>query len=657
MPGHEFRQAQTALISHYIDQENNFSPLYETPLVGKPWISILLEVPIYEWSVVGLSRMTDWPLVVAARWVSLSSFYLLLPALYLLLGMVGVSQQRRLLTLALILCCPVYIFYSRAFLIESMELMCCAWFLFGYVMMMARRRWTWFMLATVAGTGAALIKSATFAVWLVPAAAYSAWQLWHGVRQRVGVSAFFQTLFWGFAGVVVPLGALRLWIELTDPLKETHKTAWIFTSKNLSLGNWGLDNLSARFSPGTWSILTQRWSEAIMSPWLIGVGLVAGLVAFPAQRGRIAGMAGVFFAAQLLFPFAYAYQEYYFYACALFLLGGLGFVLHGLLDSRLPRWISWSLLLVLPLAQLQTYWRVYRPYQLVEATGDISLTAALRKLTPRDSVIVVSGADWGAMIPYYSQRRALMILDGSINNQDYLERVFTDLWDEDVGALVLLHGQRSNTMLRDLAVAHFGLDATPTFSHPIGDIYCSRRYSASIRRALKEPGNPPELIVGTPEEDTVIANALTRVNSGLARTQLSAISPAPIRAHFAYGLGSFGYGSETVLSAHPDSEVWVRAPAKAKQIEWSFGMVYEAWGRGGDKTNGVDFTIIGLRPGQGERVIYKRELDPVRRVADRGRQREFIPYEPLPGEILHFKTGSRGSYAFDWTYWASINVK
>src|ERR1041384_4119866 len=48
MSGHEFRQAQTAITTYYIDKQDNFSLLYETPVLGKPWVSILMEVPIYE---------------------------------------------------------------------------------------------------------------------------------------------------------------------------------------------------------------------------------------------------------------------------------------------------------------------------------------------------------------------------------------------------------------------------------------------------------------------------------------------------------------------------------------------------------------------------------------------------------------------------------
>src|SRR5436190_18871455 len=83
MPHQEFRQAQTALISYYIDEQNNFSWMYETPVVGKPWVSILLEVPVYEWSVVLLSRATASSHLIAVRSISLASFYPTLPLLHL----------------------------------------------------------------------------------------------------------------------------------------------------------------------------------------------------------------------------------------------------------------------------------------------------------------------------------------------------------------------------------------------------------------------------------------------------------------------------------------------------------------------------------------------------------------------------------------------
>lgn len=657
MPGHEFRQSQTAITTHFIDRENNFSLLYETPIVGKPWVSILLEVPVYEWSVVLLSRATGLSHVVAARTISLTCFYLCLPALYLLLGRMGISRPRRLLPLSLILCGPVYIFYSRAFLMESMELMCCGWFLFGFVRMMDHRRWPWFALTTVAGTGAALIKSATFAVWLIPAAAYAAGMLWGDLRSRRGWSAPLQTMFWGLAGVTVSLGLLRLWILLTDPIKAAHASGWIFTSKNLAQGNWGLADFAARFSPKIWEILFLRWQEALMSPWLIGAGLLAGLLAFPAQRWRLAGVASVFFLAQLMFPFAYAYQEYYFYACAVFLLAGLGFALHGLLDSRLPRWCCWLLVAVLPAAQLHTYWRVYYGQQMIQSNGGFSFTETLRDFTPRESVIIVGGADWAAIIPLYTQRRALMIRNGLDEDPAYVARAFGELADEDVSALVLVRDQRGNGRLRDLAVGAFDLDATPTFTHDIADVYCSRRYSNRVKQGLKDRGYYGDITVTTPAAAPAMKSEQFKISAGLARTSFGNVSPAPLRARFTYGLSRLRDGQEEVLDAHPDSDLWLRAPTGATRIEWDYGMFSSAWEREGDKTDGVELAVTGITPGGGQRLIYQHTLDPARQPADRGRQHASIPYQALPGEFLHFRTRPHNTYSYDWTYWARIEVK
>ena len=658
MPGHEFRQAQTAITADYIDRQDNFSLLYETPILGKPWVSILLEVPVYEWSVVWLSRVAELPHHQAARSISLACFYLTLPALYLLLGRLGLAWPRRLLVLALVMVCPVYIFYSRAFLMESMELMCCAWFLFGYVRMMDRRRWYWFLLATVAGTGAALIKSATLAVWLCPAAAYSIWLLAQTARTRAGWGAFFQVVFWGLAGVVVPLGALRLWIGLTDPIKAAHASAWIFTAKNLSEGNWGLTDILARFSAGTWGTLLDRWSEAIMPPWLIGAGLIAGLVFFPRERGRVLGLGGVFFLAQLLFPFAYAYQEYYFYACAVFVLGAFGFILHALLDSRLPRWCCWLVIAVPFAAQLNTYWRNYHDVQILRSNGGFPFTEALRDLVPRESVIIVAGADWAAMIPLYSGHKALMIRNGLEHDPAYLQRAFAELADEDVAALVLFEGQRGNQALVDQVAAAFGLDAVPTFTYyRTAEVYCSRRYVGRVREGLKAKGNYGGLTPGPERPDVNWADRTFRVTDGLARTLFAAVSPAPVRAHFTFGPSYYLPRSGAVMGAHPDSDLWVPSPAQAKRIEWDFGIIPAAYERTGGRTDGVEFAVTGLLPSGGTRMLFERTLDPVSRPADRGRQQVVVAYHPVPGEILHFTTRPGKSNAFDWAYWVRIDVK
>lgn len=656
MAGHEFRQSQTAIVSYYIDEQNNFSPLYETPILGKPWVSILLEVPVYEWSVVLLSRATGLPHFLAARGLSLACFYLALPALYLLLGRFGLTKPRRLFALALVLTCPVYIFYSRAFLMESMELMCCAWFLLGFVRTMDERRWSWLTLTVFAGTLAALIKSITFAVWLLPAAGYGAWHLWGALRARQGWRAPLQTVLWGLACVVVALGALRWWINLTDPIKAAHASAWIFTSKNLSEGNWGVLDFVARFSPKTWAILLERWKEAIMTPWIVGAGLITGLI-FKQVRRPVLGLAAIFFLAQLMFPFAYAYQDYYYYACAVFLAGALAFVLFGVLDSRLPRWCCW-LIVALPLgAQLNTYWQGYRPAQQLISPGGFPFTDALRDLLPKESVIIVAGADWAAMIPLYSQHKALMIRNGLEYDLDYLDRAFNDLADEDVSALVLAGNTRGNRDVLNRAMAKFGMDSIPTFSHPIADVYCNQHYIDRVQQDIRGSRKYGEITFKPRPPEEKPPNQPFDISTGFARSSFGNISPAPFRAYFAFGLSHQTVDGRVGLTAHTESDLWLRAPAKATQIKWDFGIIAEAYERTGDKTDGVEFTITGEVPTGQSREIYSRVLDPANQPADRGTQHEIIPYQPLPGETLRFSNLPNGSPNYDWAYWARIEVK
>ncbi len=654
MPGHEFRQAQTALVAYYIDEQNNFSLRYELPLLGKPWVSVLLEVPIYQWSVVGLSRAIGVPHFMAARTVSLACFYFALPALYFLLGRLGLGRPRRLLALALILTCPVYIFYSRAFLMESMAVMCCAWFLLGFVRTMDERRWSWLALTIIAGTLAALIKSLTFAVWLVPAAGYGAWMLGRDWRRGQGWRPALRTVLWGAAGVAVALGALRWWILLTDPIKAAHHSAWIFTSKNLSQG--GLLEIAGKVSRQTWGIWLERWQEAIMPPWLIGLSVLTGVALLRAVRWRVLGLSAVFMLAQFMFPFAYAYQDYYYYACTVFLLAALGLGLHGVLDSRLPRWCVWLIIALPFVAQLHTYWHGYRPAQIVKSSGGFPFTAAIRDLTPKKSVIIVAGSDWAAMIPFYAQRKALMIRSALENDDAYLTQVFDDLAGENVSALVLTGDARDNGALVERVAERFGMEAVPTFTHPVADVYCKTSERDFVQECLRHYGEVSIKLKDAegkptdPKQPFAISAAVARVNFGN-------VSPAPFRAYFEFGLSHLEADGDKVMFAHPNSDLWLQSPAQATQVVWDYGIFPNAYEQADAKTDGVEFLITGEIPSGERRQIYRRLLDPTNVPADRGRQHAVVPYRSRPGETLQFSTRPNKATTCDWAYWVKIEVK
>ena len=656
MPGHEFRQAQTALISYYIDQDDDFSLLYEVPILGKPWVGLLLEVPIYEWSVVGISRLLDCSHLSAARGLSLACFYASLPALHLLLAWAGVSRPRRRFALVVVLTSPVYIFYSRAFLMDSMVFMCCAWFLYAFLRGLETRRPAWLGLTIVTGTAAALIKSVVLAVWLPAAAAYGFWILGRELRTRAGARHVAGTILWGAASIGFALAALRWWISYTDPIKAAHPSGAIFTSSALSLGNWGLFNLQAMFGATTWAAILDCWRLAILpGTWLVGAMVVA-LAAAGTRRLLVLALISWFFLAQLLFPYAFAGQDYYYYACAVFVLGGLGVGWAGLLESRLPRWAAWPLLALLPAAQLHTYWHGYRPIQVVDAVGGYPYTEVIAEATPERSVIVVAGNDWAAMAPLYAQRRALMIRHGLEHDLAYLRRAFADLADEDVSALVLVGPLRENRALLELAAESFDLDPRqPTFVGDPTAVYVRRLYADGVRSRIRASARH-SAVLQVPDAP-VTETAPTDVAPALARSAFANVVPHPHRVYFQFGYDLSVVGGRKVLSAHPDADIWLRPPAEATRIRWEFGFHPPAYEKDGDRTDGVEFAVIGEAPGGATREIYRRVLDPVANAADRGELREEIPYTPVPGEVLRFTSRPHRGGAYDWVHWAAIEVR
>lgn len=659
LPGHEFRQSQTALITYYIDKQSNFSPLYEQPILGKPWKAFILEFPLYQWSVVGLSRATGWEHFIAARIVSITCFYLTLPALYLLLGRLGLASPRRLLVLALVLMCPVYIFYTRAFLIDSMALMFSAWFVAGFVRTMDRRSVGWLGLTIVAGLCAALVKSFIYAIWLGPAAAYGASMLWRGVRARQGWRPPMFTTCWGLATVALPLGALKWWLAITDPLKEAHPSAYIFTSKNLSQGNWGLFKFNNLFSQEVWGTLMDRWSEAMMPPWLLLGLLAAGAIGLPQARMKALALASVFFLAQILFPFAYAYQDYYFFSCAVFATGALGVFALALWDRNIPRWVASSFLIVLIGAEVRTYWGNYRFHQALQSPGRLPFTESIQNITLPGSVLVLAGYDWAPMIPYYAERRALMIRNGLEYDTAYLTRAYGDLHDEYIGAVVVGGDVRKNQRFLQFTIKALDLDPVPVFSVPDrGDVYVPRLLAGSVVNWINGARNrfPSDTVFPSRAE---LPRRPMQVSSENARLSFAMVQPGPRQIDFEFGYATMPLDGHKVLSAHAESFLWLVPPPEARTIEMEFGIVDGAWnGAAGGKTNGVEFAIYATGAG-GEatgRILYRRLLDPAVTEGDRGLQNVKFEYTAQPGETLCFAALSNGSKSYDWAYWRRIAV-
>lgn len=115
---------------------------------------------------------------------------------------------------------------------------------------------------------------------------------------------------------------------------------------------------------------------------------------------------------------------------------------------------------------------------------------------------------------------------------------------------------------------------------------------------------------------------------------------------------------EPITSFHaPGTAIWDLAPGD-QQFIFSYGMMPRTWLEG--DTDGVEFTVDLLLPGDRHRVLFKRTLRPRSTPADQGMQRARIhlpPYEPGARLRLHVGAGQDNNANYDQAYITRVQFK
>lgn len=662
LPGCEFRQAQTAISAFFIQRENNFSLAYPTPVLGKPW-SIPMEFPLYQWTVVKVSNWTGLPLTQSGRLVSVVCFYAGLPALYLLLARFGLSRPRRLMLLGLVLCCPLYIYYARAFLIETMAWMFGLWFLLGYVHGVERCRVGWMAVGALAGIGSGLVKVTTLLFFLLPAFAWTIGWYW---RQRRDLRALGWLTLRCAAVVALPFAASVWWVGYSDAIKALSPAGSFLQSAGMHGYNFGI---GVRFDPGLWK---QHWAvfvqDLAVAP-VLGAMLLVAVVFARRWWPMIGALVFFFFAVQVIFPILYAWHEYYYVANAFMLMLAFGFALLGVLDSRLPRWAAWSLTAGLFAAQGGTYLAHHYPGQRLFTEGGSSLTMGLRFVTDPDDVVVNAGEDWSSITPYFTQRRSLMIRRSLETTWDVIVPAFDALRDEEVTALVLFREQRENRALLELAVERFQLDPRVAFSWKSGDteadVYLHRQLRPVALERLRQrgiaglefPTRPDERGDGILGREVSLSEILPRFRRIFAQ-----MSPLPARFYTTFGLDPNEFADRTWVSAHPDTHLWFDVAAGRREVRVEVGLFPEAYGDSVPHHERSDgFTIeLAYLPADGNPVVlFTRHFNPRDHQDERGLLLVEHAFDAAaPGQLrLSVLPGPHGNYARDWAMLGPVVIR
>lgn len=647
----EFRQYQTALTTLFL-QKTGLRLDYETPVLGPPW-SVPMEFPLYQGIVAKLGSITGLPLEKAGRLTSILAFYASLPAVWLLLKKRLPYSEDRLVVLAVALCSPVFLFYSRTFLIESTALCTSLWFLAAFDRAIDRWKSGWLLLAWIAGGLAAATKITTFVVFCWPALAMavalaqrlrrSGLSLARAWTQAIGLAAFVASL---------PLSAGVAWVAYSDHLKSLNPYGKILTSTSLREFNFG--TLHQRFTADFWRVIgTQTFHHVITIPALCIV--VVGLFRVASTYRRLALVCmGCYFGGFLIFANLYFVHDYYFYASAILLVAALGVVLVGLMrDERVPSFVAIVALLVALASGVYEFSRSYYGFYRRQNPPEPAMAAVIKAAIDPDAVFAGFDLDWDSTLPYCAQRRAIMPFRSHTTNEGFFGQSLSHLKPKTVSAMVVAAPHRTDANFLGTWIEKLEMADNPIATANDVDLYIRRDLLLGAAAKLKTETfsgvslHLPETIAGVQDFSK---------DNWPARLYMS--KPAPYAGRGEFPIGIDNWDHTQVITMQTPAEMLIRPPAGATEIHVRCGMLPNSY-RNGNTTDGVVIEIREERPDGTIPTLFRRALRPLEIPDDRNEVVvDYTQATPFRGTLVFGAyPGPVGSAAFDWVYWRTIEVR
>lgn len=426
-----FRQCQTALSAETIRDGGPFFA-YQTPVLGPPW-SIPFEFPLYQGLVALYSRLTGAPIELAGRLISALFFYATLVPLYYGLGFLKIAKPLRVPILALIAASPFYIFWSRAFMIESTAL----FLSMVYLVMVLRESFDpgpkpspWFFVGIAAvGSLAGMVKITTYASFWLAGSSVALFKSREMTRMR-------SRRIWLLGStVVLPVIATWGWTRYADAVKSRNPMAGFLLSK--ALRSWNFGTLQQRLTLAKYSPFGAVL-DSIVGNKVVIVLAVFALFFVALQRRKIflacilLWMSGI-----AIFFNLHVIHSYYAYANGIFLVVAIGIAISGLLERGGNSSQAGLFLLCFCLASFVIgYHRDFYLHQETNFPGMAKIADLIDSATKPEDVLLIYGLDWAPELPYQAHRRAIMDRY-AVTIDPQLQASLQLLSPQQVGAIVI----------------------------------------------------------------------------------------------------------------------------------------------------------------------------------------------------------------------------
>lgn len=405
-----FRQTQTALTSFWMCH-TGFKLAYETPVGGYPW-SIPFEFPFYQYLVAKLSCIFNFDLQQVGRLTSYLFFVAcLVPAANILKRLFPNNWSVYFGTFTvLLISSPLYLYYSRTFMIETTALFFMLCFLYYTILLLHNDlRWRIVLLIALFFLLALLQKSTTvLPLFIVIALVFTIHVFKHKKLYFKPVPLLKMTI-----AFVIPFALGYCWAYYTDMIKLHNDFGWYLTSKQLS--GWNFGTLEMRFSKSFWvDIVWQRILVYTVSRYLGCISIVFGLIFLNNHLRRLILLSLFAFVIYfLIFENLHYVHKYYQVSNSLFLIFAVALSISGII-LKFPKGslLLVGLLLLIVLGNLHSYWNSFyitEKAQFDNTNRTLAVSELLKSTTPIDASILVYGYDWSSEVSFFSERKSFTV--------------------------------------------------------------------------------------------------------------------------------------------------------------------------------------------------------------------------------------------------------
>lgn len=411
---HSFRQTQTAISSYYMTEDSGMFFNYITPVLGKPW-QAPIEAPIYQWIVARWHNIIGMGLDQSGKLVSIVFWFACIWPVWRLLMLLGFSLPQRCIVGTLLYASPLYLYWSRAFMMETtgqfLSLGMVACIVAGYKL----RNRQWLLAAFVFGLGAALCKISTWAIAVGVAGLLILFleglPKWRDWRWIVG------------SGIVAVLPILpgKFWLNYGDAIKMKNPfVRELFVMSSPSLHRWLYGTLEQKLDPATWLHIWRHITDQLLvpfpliGPFLMPLILVAGAIASPKRIPLILIFLAGFASGPLIFTNLYFEHSYYWCANGIWLLLAVGVALAGISEFKpeqhWPKITAITLAAAIAVSGFTTWFRNYLPIlkslPTYEQLAEVWIKP-VQKVVPPERTLLIVGNDWNPNSLYYAERKGI----------------------------------------------------------------------------------------------------------------------------------------------------------------------------------------------------------------------------------------------------------